>query len=636
MDKYRRTFPVLAVTSLLGFSLSGLLLSEESPGAGGDPAAPVSISTVSLTMVHPSEGASLPALDASFVFGAADPTKLLKVNGQTVPIHSGGGYIAMIPLHPGDMAIRAELFDPIGDTRSAVVEYSPSPGQSLVRKISVGAPSSPPPVSPFTFEDVVSPGKDMILMPGDVFAVSARGSPGVSGYFHVEGIRGRYPLVEVSTVTAASRGSYRGCYVVQADDIIEDAVVKVSLLHPDEGRKTREARGRLTVWNPRTVRVLETVAEEVVVHAGPAPSPDNRGGYLLFLPKNIRLQAVGKIGDEWKVLLTDTRCGWVHEKDVQLLPKGIPPPKASLETVRVVPQSDSVLVRVGVTQKIPFEVVETPDMSEIYVDFMGGRSNTDWMHYSSTRSIVRSVRWNQPASDVYRLTVALEPGLCWGYDARYEGGVFVLELRMPPPLESFSSSPLEGLTVAVDAGHSADTGAVGPTGYAEKDANLAIAKALESQLKQEKARVIMIRDGDQNIVHRDRPRLAWQARADVLISVHNNGLPDGADPFQRNGYGVYYYHPHSLALAQAIHQSYGEILKLNDDGLHYGNLALARTMQMPAVLTESAYMIMPTEESLLRTEAFQKDCARSILKGLKKFMRKVRGRQAEWESSRAD
>ncbi|HNC74643.1 MAG TPA: N-acetylmuramoyl-L-alanine amidase, partial [Elusimicrobiota bacterium] len=201
----------------------------------------------------------------------------------------------------------------------------------------------------------------------------------------------------------------------------------------------------------------------------------------------------------------------------------------------------------------------------------------------------------------------------------------------PPPGPKDGS--LEGLKIVVDAGHSWDIGSRGPTGLLEKDANLAIAKCLERKLRSEKADVVMLRYGSENVNLYDRPKLAWAARGDVLISVHNNALPDGANPFERNGYGVYYYHPQSEDLATEIHEAYGDIFgraqafrstHLRDDGLHYGNLALARTSQMPAVLTESAYVIWPPEEELLKTETFQCDCAEAMFRGLKRFVKKMR------------
>ncbi|MBK8574987.1 MAG: N-acetylmuramoyl-L-alanine amidase [Elusimicrobia bacterium] len=147
----------------------------------------------------------------------------------------------------------------------------------------------------------------------------------------------------------------------------------------------------------------------------------------------------------------------------------------------------------------------------------------------------------------------------------------------------------------------------------------------------------MVRKGTEIVDLYDRPKRAWAAKADILISIHNNALPEGADPFERTGYGVYYFQPHSFALAERIHGAYGKIFggekkthrsksgaHLRDDGLHYGNLALPRTTQMPSVLIESAYMIRPEEEALLKNERFQCDCADAMLLGLKGYLRDTR------------
>ncbi|WP_079020049.1 N-acetylmuramoyl-L-alanine amidase family protein [Mycobacterium tuberculosis] len=62
--------------------------------------------------------------------------------------------------------------------------------------------------------------------------------------------------------------------------------------------------------------------------------------------------------------------------------------------------------------------------------------------------------------------------------------------------------------------------------------------------------------------------------------------------------------------------------KLPDDGLRYGNLALTRSPQMPAVLIESAYMIVPEEEAYLKQERFHEACAEAIIRGLEAYARK--------------
>jgi N-acetylmuramoyl-L-alanine amidase len=343
------------------------------------------------------------------------------------------------------------------------------------------------------------------------------------------------------------------------------------------------------------------------------------------------MQMVGRIGSEFKIRVARNLDLWIGEKEVRRLSEGTPVPRTVAGSIAIFAKGRNTEVRVALGQKVPYKVNPSEDGSSIEVTLYGVSSNTDWIHYDSTGGVVQQVRWFQDSDDSFRLRVLTPPDSWWGYDARFDGSNFILELRSPPPLAK-GGAVLKDLTIAVDAGHSSDIGSIGPTGLLEKDVNLAIAKCLEKKLAAEGAKVHMLREGTENVALYDRPKMAWKAKADILISVHNNALPDGSNPFEKNGYGVYYFHPQSFALAREIHKAYGEILgvdqkarsALRDDGLHYGNLALPRTAQMPSVLTESAYIIVPREEDLLKTEDFQCDCAEAMLRGLKRYVRRMR------------
>jgi N-acetylmuramoyl-L-alanine amidase len=116
--------------------------------------------------------------------------------------------------------------------------------------------------------------------------------------------------------------------------------------------------------------------------------------------------------------------------------------------------------------------------------------------------------------------------------------------------------------------------------------------------------------------------------ADVLISVHNNALPDGVDPFTHHGYSVYYYQPQSLELARAIHAAYQRLTSLPDYGLYYDNLALARPTDEPAVLTESAFIMWPPEEAELIDPSFQDKLGATIAEGVEQWATSMRARES--------
>ena len=161
----------------------------------------------------------------------------------------------------------------------------------------------------------------------------------------------------------------------------------------------------------------------------------------------------------------------------------------------------------------------------------------------------------------------------------------------------------------------------GPTGLKEKDVNLWIAHKLRKILEKHGPTVYMTRYGHEHVELYDRPEKAMDCNADILISVHNNALPDGVNPFVNNGTSTYYYHPQSYPLARAIHKRMVKNLGLPDHGLYYGNLVLTRPTQMVAVLVECAFMMIPEQEAMLRTRGFQKRCAESIYQGICDFLK---------------
>jgi N-acetylmuramoyl-L-alanine amidase len=139
-------------------------------------------------------------------------------------------------------------------------------------------------------------------------------------------------------------------------------------------------------------------------------------------------------------------------------------------------------------------------------------------------------------------------------------------------------------------------------------------------LEKEGAKVLMTRYGHENVPLYDRPKMAENWGADILISVHNNALSDGVNPFYNNGTSAYYYYPHSKALAEAIHKRMLKATGLPDHGLYYGNLVLTRYSSVPSVLIECAFMMIPEQEAMLKTNDFQRKCAGAIKDGIEDFL----------------
>ncbi|MEW5923803.1 MAG: N-acetylmuramoyl-L-alanine amidase, partial [Candidatus Zixiibacteriota bacterium] len=358
---------------------------------------------------------------------------------------------------------------------------------------------------------------------------------------------------------------------------------------------------------PRTVLFTDSVQ---IVRVGP------RKGYLtIFQPKGVQALATGREGEWIKLKLSQNQFGWVDQKSIRFLDPGWPPPKSYLKAIRSRSDSNHLTIELPLTAKHVFRAEEEEgNILNLYI--YGVISDTDWIRYDFGDNLLRLAQWSQIEPDLYCLKLYFNRP-AWGYDVFYAGSTLKLQInRCPQHIER-----LRDKIIIVDPGHSPDVGAVGPTGLTESVANLNIALALKKELESKGARVIMTRSDMSAVSLYDRPQIAMAADADLYISIHNNALPDGVNPFANNGVSTYYYHPHSIDLARSIQKELLEETGLNDYGLYYGNLAVNRPTQYPAVLVECAFIILPEYEALLKTEKFQSMTARAIRKGIENFLK---------------
>lgn len=186
---------------------------------------------------------------------------------------------------------------------------------------------------------------------------------------------------------------------------------------------------------------------------------------------------------------------------------------------------------------------------------------------------------------------------------------------------------LAGAVVVLDPGHGgADPGASGPTGYTEKEFNLAVALETARLLRAEGAGVILTRDTDIRLganATEDcgaRSRIANEHRAHVFVSIHANANLNR----DVQGTSVYYHaHPENhtdcIQLARALQDSLVRALERRDRGLFASNLMVLRGIDMPGALVETAFISNPEEEALLKDPVFQKQAARGITAGIKAY-----------------
>ncbi len=336
--------------------------------------------------------------------------------------------------------------------------------------------------------------------------------------------------------------------------------------------------------------------------------------YNWFFPTGTRAEVSGRVGDNLRLRLSSTSEAWVPAADAHLLAEGTPAARATVGSTMVTPAPDRLVIRIPLSHRLPFHVRETE--RSIVLRLYGAAGDVNWMQYGATDALLRRISWAQETADEVTLTFELSQ-LVWGYRTRWDQNDLVLEVRRPPVIDR--EHPLQNLLVVVDPGHP-PFGATGPTGLREADANLAVALELRTLLEEAGARPLMVRTSDSAVELWPRVRLADSVGADLLISIHNNALPDGVNPFLNNGTSVYYNHPRSVPLALAVQRALVRRLGVRDLGIGRGDLALVRPTWMPAILSEGLFMMVPEQEAALRSRIGQQLCARGVFEGIRRFL----------------
>ncbi len=430
--------------------------------------------------------------------------------------------------------------------------------------------------------------------PGPLFGGPADGRPGGPGCA---------PAVPAAELRAPVRPS-AGPPVIEA------------IIGPDTARATWPIRLRLLDSVPVLVEFNDDTAGKgggdslTVGRARPGAT------YHWFFPTGTRTTATGRLGDDLRVRLSRRQDAWVPAADAIPLTPGLPAIRATVGSIALTPRTDRLLLRVPLSQRSPFRVEE--ESARLTLRLYNVVSDINWTRYGPPDRYLRDIHWLQAGDEV---TITLDlGGPLWGYRTRWSGNDLILELRRPPVIDP--SRPLAGRLIVVDPGHP-PLGATGPTGLREADANLSVALLLRDLLTQAGARVMLTRSTNVSLDLLPRTRFADSVDAELLVSIHNNALPDGVNPFTNNGTSVYYNHPRSLPLAQAVERELVRQLGIRDLGVGRGDLALVRPTWMPAILTEGLFMMIPEQEAALADARGQRLYAVAVRDGIESFLRGV-------------
>ena len=637
------------------------------------PAIPAADGPLLLDVAYPPENAAIAVRDSNFIFGSTGSGRAtLTINSIPVTVAPNGAWLAFIPV-PADGVYR---LDATKDGQRASLErrirVAVPPDPAMATRITGVTPSGALAVRPGENVTVsftgTSGGSAFLVLPSGqriplIETRAATAAANNAADFQVGGgaaqpgttvsrYAGVFPAIALRTPDTAAAAPRIGtlparmamdtlmerCAAAAAVGQLAQAprctgITQEQITHYRTGTKGAYVElviGADTVTAPVTANI--TTIE--LARVGTAYDRNARGAdrawrirgrnhpsgpFHYFWPHGTLLTITGQRGNFYRVQLAGDLTAWVPIDDVQLVAGGVVPPGGTISVARFAHDDEYIELRLGVPDRLPYHVEETE--FGLQIDVFGAISQVNFFQYGKYDPLIERAVWSQPRDSVFRVNIELRRPV-WGYDAFHEGNnALVLRIRRPPTINA--TQPLQGLTVLVDAGHGGrDTMTIGPTRFAEAHANLNIALALEPLLEAAGARVVMTRSTNIFLELAERTQMAVDSGAHILLSVHNNAFPDGVNPFRNNGTSVYYYHPHSVDLAQWLQSHLLNELGLRDIGYGRADLALVRPTWMPAALTETSFMMVPEQEAALKNPQWLARIARAHLRALEDFLRR--------------
>ena len=214
-------------------------------------------------------------------------------------------------------------------------------------------------------------------------------------------------------------------------------------------------------------------------------------------------------------------------------------------------------------------------------------------------------------------------------------GVAMCMLAEEKPIPAGAQSlALEGFTVAVDPGHGGyDGGArAHDSGVWEKELTLNIALAVEKELVQRGAAVILTRREDVCLAEGDgagktrkradlqkRMDLARDGGADVFLSIHLNEYRSRSE----SGPQVFYQHGGEAGkqLAQQLQKALIDGLKPERERAAMAGDYYVLRGKLPSALVECGFLSNAREEKLLLDENYHARIAQAVADGLENYWR---------------
>lgn len=545
-----------------------------------------------------------------FIFGQVNLSApvVLDINGENIPVHTNGAFVAFLPVTPGEFTFLLTAANPT--TTVQAVRHIVVPGTDINQYTDKAA---------FDPEEIF-PRTPVEMLPGDTLDLYARGTPGAQVTATLSGLKNgkNIALKEDSTTP----GVYRAQFVIDPEQKPKSAKVTYRLKNgPDNtsAKITAKEKVKILSWM-ESWRTAEITSPGVKIRKIPTAS----GNLYPFYRAYGRARITGRLNNQYRLWLNDEESAWL-EMDKFKAPDTTPVPNNHLQEMTISAQPDKTRLVFSGVRAVPVSIHEFNNRLEL--TFYYTETFDDNFTADTTSPVLDKVTWTQPQENTVLFKIYFKEGqLPWGHAYDFEEENFVLDLMHTPSLSPTEKKPLTGARILLDAGHSPRRkapydGAIGPTGYLEYEATLALAEELKPLLEAQGAAVLLTRQGNNRKSLQERYEQALQENAHIFVSLHYNALPETVNPLARpRGYSVYYNYPHSFKLAESVYQSFTKNVKLPDNGMIANDiLFIPRIPQMPSILVENAYLILPEQEEMAKTPQGRKMLVQALYEGILNF-----------------
>ncbi len=564
----------------------------------------------SLRVEYPSQNKVMATnIKNTFLFGRVyQKDSKLTVNGQEVPLYKNGAFLTYQPLE-------------IGENEFVFEVISPNETEVFTRKVIVPGFDAEKYEDNYKFDtESIFPTDPINLREGDSVNFFVYASPNktvtLSVASHKDVLMAENPK---------NPGLYETLIEFTAEDVkfrSQKAVYKI-MGKANKFKNKIFSKGKIRIFPKDHILAIGKLRKQ---SQRLRPEPQ-KGEHILETRLFGKVKITGQLNGFYRILLADGQEGWLEEKFLKTATY-FNTPKNNAWKVDLQEEENKSVLTIFNNTKTSFKTEQTPVGFEITL------FNTQLLNTSQEElktSLFNDVSFANIQDEAQKITLNFDRNSqLWGFDYNYQGENLVFNFYHTPKFNPTKAKPLNGVKIVLDPGHSPKRtvpydGAVGPSGMLEYEINYKIALKTKEKLEALGATIFMSKEEDEYMPLNRRQEKVLSEQAHLFISLHNNALPDQENPLSRpRGFSFFYYYPHSYTFAEAIERSFVRHIALPDDGIIQRDFSVTRSSpQVPAILIEHVYLILPEQEALLSQDSFVEKLATATAQGVKDYIREI-------------